>query len=375
LLFLALFIALAIALSIFLLSIAEAVITLDNEDDRSIEALTFARMSLLGIFGIVVTQAFAPGRFSWYWVALMAVALVALCQMLSQLAARKSAKTSFGRAVLRLLRVPIRSLTLLFTPLKLPTNVSEEFEQELIDSVEEFGETIAREVMVPRIDMATIDADASLDDALDLFLKHGHSRLPVIKKNADDVKGILYLKDVVRLMHEQPEKAATATAKSIARTAIFVPESKPVDDLLQEMQVTSTHIAMIVDEYGGVAGLATMEDVIEEIVGEIADEYDRDTNALEDLGNGIVRALAVTSLFDLGEHFGLELEDEDVDSVGGFMAKLLGRLPGRGDVVESAGLRFETERFEGRRKRLITVLVTANADLEAAKAAFEEEGK
>jgi CBS domain containing-hemolysin-like protein len=141
------------------------------------------------------------------------------------------------------------------------------------------------------------------------------------------------------------------------------------------MQVTSTHIAMIVDEYGGVAGLATMEDVIEEIVGEIADEYDRDTNALEDLGNGTVRALAVTSLFDLGEHFGLELEDEDVDSVGGFMAKQLGRLPGRGDAVESAGLRFETERFEGRRKRLITVLVTANADLEAAKAAFEEEGK
>jgi len=375
LLFLALFIALALALSIFLLSIAEAVITLDDEDDRSIEALTFARMSLLGIFGIVVTQSFAPGRFSWYWVALMAVALVALCQMLSQVAARKSAKTSFGRAVLRVLRVPIRSLTLLFTPLKLPTTVSEEFEQELIDSVEEFGETIAREVMVPRIDMATIDADASLDDALDLFLKHGHSRLPVIKKNADDVKGILYLKDVVRLMHEQPEKAATATAKSIARTAIFVPESKPVDDLLQEMQVTSTHIAMIVDEYGGVAGLATMEDVIEEIVGEIADEYDRDTNALEDLGNGTVRALAVTSLFDLGEHFGLELEDEDVDSVGGFMAKQLGRLPGRGDAVESAGLRFETERFEGRRKRLITVLVTANADLEAAKAAFEEEGK
>lgn len=374
-LFLALFIAIAIALSIFLLSIAEAVITLDDEDDRSIEALTFARMSLLGIFGIVVTQAFTPGRFTWYWVALMAVALVALCQMLSQLAARKSAKTSFGRAVLRALRVPIRSLTLLFTPLKLPTTVSEEFEQELIDSVEEFGETIAREVMVPRIDMATIDADASVDDALDLFLKHGHSRLPVIKKNADDVKGILYLKDVVRLMHEQPEKAATATAKSIARTAIFVPESKPVDDLLQEMQVTSTHIAMIVDEYGGVAGLATMEDVIEEIVGEIADEYDRDTNALEDLGNGTVRALAVTSLFDLGEHFGLELEDEDVDSVGGFMAKQLGRLPGRGDVVESAGLRFETERFEGRRKRLITVLVTANADLEAAKAAFEEEGK
>jgi len=375
LLFLALFIALAIALSIFLLSIAEAVITLDDEDDRSIEALTFARMSLLGIFGIVVTQSFAPGRFSWYWVALMAVALVALCQMLSQVAARKSAKTSFGRAVLRVLRVPIRSLTLLFTPLKLPTTVSEEFEQELIDSVEEFGETIAREVMVPRIDMATIDADASLEDALDLFLKHGHSRLPVIKKNADDVKGILYLKDVVRLMHEQPEKAATATAKSIARTAIFVPESKPVDDLLQEMQVTSTHIAMIVDEYGGVAGLATMEDVIEEIVGEIADEYDRDTSALEDLGNGTVRALAVTSLFDLGEHFGLELEDEDVDSVGGFMAKQLGRLPGRGDAVESAGLRFETERFEGRRKRLITVLVTANADLEAAKAAFEEEGK
>jgi CBS domain containing-hemolysin-like protein len=269
----------------------------------------------------------------------------------------------------------IKSINILFTPLSLPTEVTEEFEQELIESVEELSETISREIMVPRIDMATVSAEETLDESMTVFFRHGFSRLPVIGKNLDDVKGVLYIKDVARLIHENPERAAQVRAIDIARKPIFVPESKPVDDLLQEMQKTSTHIALIVDEYGGIAGLATMEDVIEEIVGNISDEYDNDLPEVEELEDGWVRVSARLSLFDLGEHFDLELEDEDVDSVGGLLAKQLGRLPGRADRIEFSGLEIKVERIEGRRKRVITALVRMNEELLAARKAFEVDGE
>jgi CBS domain containing-hemolysin-like protein len=144
---------------------------------------------------------------------------------------------------------------------------------------------------------------------------------------------------------------------------------------LRQLKVAATHIAIVVDEYGGVAGLATMEDVIEELVGEISDEYDRNVADLSELGDGTWRVNARFSLFDLGETFGLELEDEDVDSVGGIVAKQLGRLPKRGDIVEFAGLRFTAERIEGRRKRLVTVLVEPQAELTEAQEAFSKEPK
>jgi CBS domain containing-hemolysin-like protein len=277
--------------------------------------------------------------------------------------------------VLKFLAPIIKSINILFTPLSLPTEETEEFEAELIESVEELSETIAREIMVPRIDMATVTAEETLDESMTVFFRHGFSRLPVIGKNLDDIRGVLYIKDVAKLIHENPSKAASVTAVDIARKAIFVPESKPVDDLLQEMQRSSTHIALIVDEYGGVAGLATMEDVIEEIVGNISDEYDNDLPEIETIEDNWVRVSARLSLFDLGEHFDIELEDEDVDSVGGLLAKELGRLPGRNDQIQFSGLMIKAERIEGRRKRVITALVRMTDELIAARKALEEDNE
>jgi CBS domain containing-hemolysin-like protein len=301
--------------------------------------------------------------------------LVAGLAVLIQVVGKTIGKSSLGRRVLKSLAPMIKSINILFTPLSLPTEVTEEFEQELIESVEELSETISREIMVPRIDMATVSAEETLDESMTVFFRHGFSRLPVIGKNLDDVKGVLYIKDVARLIHENPERAVQIRAIDIARKPIFVPESKPVDDLLQEMQKSSTHIALIVDEYGGIAGLATMEDVIEEIVGNISDEYDNDLPEVEELEDGWVRVSARLSLFDLGEHFDLELEDEDVDSVGGLLAKQLGRLPGRADRIEFSGLEIKVERIEGRRKRVITALVRMNEELLAARKAFEVDGE
>jgi len=207
---------------------------------------------------------------------------------------------------------------------------------------------------------------------MSVFLSRGYSRLPVVGKNIDDISGILYLKDVARILHESPKKMEATLAGEIARPVIFIPESKPVDDLLREMQLSSTHIAVIVDEYGGVAGLATMEDVIEEIVGEISDEYDKDLPDVDDLGDGRFRVNASYSLAELGELLELELEDEDVDSVGGLFAKELGRLPGRGDEVSVSGLVITADRIEGRRKRLITVVLKKDENLADAQSAFEQ---
>jgi Mg2+/Co2+ transporter CorC len=374
-LILAIVIAVILALITLLLAVSETAIRLNDEDDRSTDGIAFARMVLLGVFGIVVSQSFTPGKFNWYVVALLSLLIVLGLSVLVQVVSRSFAKHAFGKRVLRLLAPVVKSINILFTPLSLPTEVTEEFEQELIDSVEELSETIAREIMVPRIDMAVISVDASLQESMSAFFRYGFSRLPVIGKNLDDVKGVLYIKDVSRLIHENPDKAASLTSVEVARKAIFIPESKPVDDLLQEMQKTSTHIALIVDEYGGVAGLVTMEDVIEEIVGNISDEYDNDLPDVEVLEDGWVRVSARLGLEELGEHFEIELEDEDVDSVGGLLAKVLGRLPGRSDQIEFSGLEIRVERIEGRRKRVMTALVRMTEELIAAKNAFEADGE
>lgn len=253
-----------------------------------------------------------------------------------------------------------------FSKKQVDSTEAEEYEQELIESVEDFSETITREVMVPRIDIATITSDSNLDSAMTMFLSSGYSRLPVTGKNTDDVLGILYLKDVARILHENPKLMFAKTAEDIARSAIFVPESKPLKDLLQDMQQSSTHIAVVIDEYGGVAGLVTMEDVIEELVGDIADEYDTEIPDVEKLGDDSYRVNARFPLFDLGELLELELEDDDVDSVGGWFTKELGRLPITGDQVVLNGLELTADRVEGRGKRLVTVFVRvlAEPDLE-----------
>jgi CBS domain containing-hemolysin-like protein len=221
--------------------------------------------------------------------------------------------------------------------------------------------------------MATISGESSLTEAMEFFLKSGFSRLPVVGKSIDEISGILYLKDLTRILHEGNKATGKSKAHAALRKVVFVPESMPVDDLLKAMQANSTHIAIVVDEYGGVAGLVTMEDVIEELVGEISDEYDEAVDEVATLEDGSYRVAARYSLFELGELFEIELEDEDVDSVGGLLAKELGRLPVRGDEITYSGLKFRADRIEGRRKRLVSVLVSRQQDLDDAIAAFGAE--
>jgi Mg2+/Co2+ transporter CorC len=368
----ALWIALTIATLTFIVAVAKAAIEADLPNAHKAESLSFLRLTLTGVFGVVVGEAFTPLHLSWWWTAAIATGLMFALLLGTQITSRKLGHLTLGRRLAKWLSPAVNSLHLLFTPLSLPrVDEPEEFEQELLDSVEEFGETIVREIMVPRIDMATVPSEANLTKAMSIFLARGYSRLPVIGSDIDDIRGVLYIKDVARLLHESPEAMATTTAEALARRAIFIPESKPVDDLLREMQTNSKHIAVIIDEYGGVAGLVTMEDVIEEIVGEIADEYDREVPDVEKLEDDSLRVNARFSLFELGELFELDLEDEDVDSVGGLLTKELGKLPKRGDEVSVSGLTLRADRIEGRRKRLITVLVSKQQDLADMQSAFD----
>ena len=249
-------------------------------------------------------------------------------------------------------------------------DVIEEDDRELIHSIFEFSETVVREVMIPRTDMVTIDADASVGAAMGLFLSKGISRVPVVDGEVDDVTGVLYLRDVARMVYERPRNLETIQVRELAKAAQFVPESKKADALLRQMQLESNHLAMVVDEYGGIAGLVTLEDLMEELVGDISDEYDRDVVEIEELGSGRFRVSARLPVDELGELFDLDLDDDEVDSVGGLLTKSLGRLPVAGSEARTSGLILTAERTEGRRKRISTVLVERDNALRDAQSAF-----
>jgi CBS domain containing-hemolysin-like protein len=240
-------------------------------------------------------------------------------------------------------------------------DVLEEDDRELIHSIFEWGDTVVREVMIPRTDMVTVDDDVTVFAAMAELLRTGVSRMPVIGKDADDVVGVLYLRDVARLAHEARKDAKSTLVRELAKPAMFVPESKKADDTLRDMQRASNHLAMVVDEYGGIAGLVTLEDLIEELVGDISDEYDRELRDVVDLGDGHYRVSARLATDELGDLYGIDLDDDDVDSVGGLMGKALGRLPLRGDTVVVSGLRLTADRVE--RRRLLAVTVEATPDL------------
>ncbi|WP_288797779.1 hemolysin family protein [Arsenicicoccus cauae] len=234
--------------------------------------------------------------------------------------------------------------------------VIEDDEREMIHSVFELGDTVAREVMVPRTDMITLEHDKTLGKAMSLFLRSGFSRIPVVGEDSDDVLGLLYLKDVTRRVNDD-DHARSLAVDELMRPMHFVPDSKPVDDLLREMQQDQVHLAIVVDEYGGTAGLVTIEDILEEIVGEIADEHDREALGVEPLEDGTVRIPATMHVDDFAEEFGVDLEEEDVDTVGGLIAKVSGRVPIPGSRVELLGLELTAERPAGRRHRIATVIV------------------
>jgi len=232
----------------------------------------------------------------------------------------------------------------------------EDDEREMFRSVFELGDTLTREVMVPRTEMITTSATTPLRKALALLVQSGYSRVPVIGDSVDDLRGVVYLKDVVRRMQDSPP-AADDPVGTVLRPAVFVPETKPVDDLLREMQASSSHIAIVVDEYGGIAGLVTIEDALEEIVGELTDEHDHSGPEVEELGDGTFRVPARLPVDELGELFDLDLDDDDVDTAGGLLAKAIGKVPLLGSVGDIHGLHLVGERVEGRRKQLATLVV------------------
>ncbi len=235
-------------------------------------------------------------------------------------------------------------------------------ERDMVRSVFELGDTIAREVMVPRTDMVFIEADKTVEQALSLALRSGFSRIPVVGENEDDVVGIAYLKDIVAWSHEHPGAEATEKVATVIRPASYVPDSKPVDELLRQMQAQRNHVAVVIDEYGGTAGLVTIEDILEEIVGEITDEYDNEQPPVEWLSDGSARVTARLSATELGELFGVNLEDEDVETVAGVLAHALGRVPIAGSTATVRGLRLTAENLAGRRNKIGTVLVEREGD-------------
>jgi CBS domain containing-hemolysin-like protein len=234
----------------------------------------------------------------------------------------------------------------------------EEDERELIRSVFELGDTLAREIMVPRTDMVTTHLATPLEKVMRLFLRSGFSRVPVVGESVDDLVGIAYLKDVARVLDADPTAGARPVS-DVARPAVFVPESKLLDDLLREMQQAATHIAVVVDEYGGVAGLVTVEDILEELVGELVDEHDRVlVDEPEQVADGVFRVPARLPVDELGDLFDLRLDDDDVDTAGGLLAKMLGKVPLAGSAADVGGLHLVADRVQGRRKQVATLLVS-----------------
>ena len=229
--------------------------------------------------------------------------------------------------------------------------VVDEGEREMLHSVFELGDTIAREVMVPRTEIVWIESGKSVRQALALSMRTGFTRIPVIDESVDDIVGVVNLKDLVRCSLDTD--ANGRTVRELMHDASFIPDTKRLDELLKELQRDRTHMAIVIDEYGGTAGLLTIEDILEEIVGEITDESDTDERPpIEHLSDGTVRVSSRLTTEDLEELFDVELDDDDVETVGGLLAQRLGRVPLPGSEAEIAGLRLRAEGGKDRRGRM-----------------------
>ena len=229
----------------------------------------------------------------------------------------------------------------------------EEGEKELIHSIFEFGDTIAREVMVPRPDIVAIEDTETLRDVQALVLEHGYSRIPVFHEDLDEVIGVVFAKDVLKALHQGN---IDMPLTDIVRPAHYVPESKRVADLLREMQREKYHQALVTDEYGSVTGIVSLEDLLEELVGEITDEYDREEPDIVPVGEGVFRVSGKTSIDDVNELLDAELPDEEWDTLAGFVLELFGKIPDEGEQTDFHGFTFKAEEIQGR--RVATVLIT-----------------
>jgi CBS domain containing-hemolysin-like protein len=233
-------------------------------------------------------------------------------------------------------------------------------ERKLIHSIFEFGDMVVREAMTPRTDMVAIDADASIEDGVTAAIGAGYSRLPAYEETTDNIIGLVFLKDLVALARASKRNEPVRTA---LREAVFVPEQKRVAELLREMQTKQFHMAIVIDEYGGTSGLVTLEDLLEEIVGDITDEYDIEEPTVEHLPDGTLRVPGGTSIDDVSDELGVELPDTEWDTVGGLVFNLLGHVPEEGECVRFQGLEFRTERVKGR--RIVSVQIRPKPDTAA----------
>jgi putative hemolysin len=219
-------------------------------------------------------------------------------------------------------------------------------ERKLIHSIFEFGDMVVREAMTPRTDMVSISAVATIEEGITAAIEGGFSRIPAYEESTDNIIGLVFLKDLVALARASKRNEPIRTA---LREAVFVPEQKRVAELLREMQTKHFHMAIVIDEYGGTSGLVTLEDLLEEIVGDIADEYDVEEPSVERLPDGGLRVPGGTSIDDVSDELGIELPDTEWDTVGGLVFNLLGHVPEEGECVRFQGLEFRTERVQGRR--------------------------
>lgn len=382
-----------------------SLLAISADTGAHINALNFMRIVAETTAAVLITLAFASIFADWWWTLLVSALIMTAASFVLVGSSPRSVGRANARPVMKFAAPVVRATRVILGPIAdalvaignrvtpgrpatatfsseeqllsmvdeaTELDVLEEDDRALIHSIFEFNETVVREVMIPRTDMVTIDDDARMGEAMGLFLGKGVSRVPVLGTDIDEVVGVLYLRDVSRVVYEGTLDAETLTAAELARPALFVPESQKADSLLRQMQLESNHLAMVVDEYGGIAGLVTLEDLIEELVGDISDEYDREIAEIEELGDGRYRVSARLPIDELGDLFGLELEDDEVDSVGGLITKVLGRLPTAGARAVYSGLILTADRTEGRRKRLSTVLVERDQSLIDVEAAFAD---
>jgi len=371
----------------------KSILAISQDTGAHINALNFMRIVVETTAAVLVTLVFASVFEQWWLVLLFSALIMTGASFVLVGSSPRSVGRAHSRKVLQLSARFVRGIRVILGPIadalvaignrvtpgrprtatfsseeQLLSMVDEATEHEVLDqddrdlihSIFDFNSTVVREVIIPRTDMVTVEADVTASAAMGLFLSRGVSRVPVIGDDIDQVMGVLYLRDIARVVYEQPAEADKLTTQALARTALFVPESQRADSLLRQMQLESNHLAMVVDEYGGIAGLVSLEDLIEELVGDISDEYDREVAEFEQLDDGSFRVSARLPIDELGDLFGLELDDDEVDSVGGLIMKTLGRLPESGAVAHYSGLVLTAERTEGRRKRISTVLVSVD---------------
>ncbi|MBU4465001.1 MAG: hemolysin family protein [Actinobacteria bacterium] len=361
-----------------------------DDPDAHVNAVVFIRVLAETAAAVLVTVAFTILFQSIWWAMLAAAILMTGISFVLVGASPRSAGRRHAKALLRACAPVVRGVRILLGPLAhglvalgnrvtpggghgasfaseeqllsmvdeaASQDLIEEDDRELIHSVFDFTDTYVRAVMVPRTDMVTIDAGSSSREAMSLFLDKGVSRIPISDGDADDIVGIVYLKDLVQFGFGDEIGWRDAPILRIARPPVFIPESMKAETLLQQMKRDAVHVCIVVDEYGGIAGLVTLEDLIEELVGEIADEYDLPSNEIVEVTPGRYRVSARLPVDEVGDLFGIDLDDDEVDSVGGLLGKALGRVPQPGATVEHEGLVLTGGASRGRGRGIDTVFV------------------